>query len=179
MAYIKKADRKPKEEASTNTTTLDEILKGQIELAKSIDSLSVRVKELEEKEVKVHIDDPITSTASILTKLASDTTSYNPITTNDYNPIPSAYSDEVRKVLNQKFGIDLIYSSDLPQFEFTIIIPDEYCTMPQNEKDIKKVDLRTKVIKHSEGINGVKEWAERVFNTFPPELKAKITIDRK
>ena len=39
-------------------------------------------------------------------------------------------------------------------------------------------DKRVKVIDYAEGINGVKLFVERVFNSFGPEYQAMIVADR-
>jgi len=91
--------------------------------------------------------------------------------------IPPEWIDVVHSVLNKKFGVKVEYFKDRPEFLFTIVVPDEYSNMPLKEKEVKKVDLRSKVIPIAEGVNGVRQWAEQVYNNFSPEIRAKIKSD--
>ena len=89
----------------------------------------------------------------------------------DY-PIPFEYRGIVNDVLNKNFEIRLEPQPDSPSFVFTIVVPKEYSSLPQGE------DIRPKVIQFSDGVNGVRLWAEKVYNNFSPEVQARIAADR-
>ena len=93
-------------------------------------------------------------------------------------PIPQEYRETINQTLNKNFGIDVKAMSDSPAFMLTIIVPKKYSNMTKDEWDVKGADLRSRVINYAEGTNGVKLWAEQVFNNFAPEIKAQIVADR-
>ena len=57
-------------------------------------------------------------------------------------------------------------------------MPEKYSNMSQEQKDTFKADLRSKVISYAEGTNGVRIWAEGVYNNLGAEIQALITQDR-
>jgi len=93
-------------------------------------------------------------------------------------PIPKEYRETVDKILNKSFGIRIIPRSDALVFEFVIIVPDRYSNMTSSQREIMKEDIRPRVIPMAEGINGVKEWTEKVYRNFNPEIQALIVADR-
>ena len=97
--------------------------------------------------------------------------------TNTY-PVPTEYLELVRVILNERFKIQITPLSDTPAFQFTVIVPEEYSNASPSQKQMYKYDLRPKVISFAEGVNGVREWCEKVYRNFNPETQAKITADR-
>ena len=93
-------------------------------------------------------------------------------------PIPQEYREIVDQTLNRHFGIEVKAFSDQPAFMFTIVVPKKYSNLSLEEYQMKGADLRSRVINFAEGANGVKLWADKVFNNFVPELKAQIIADR-
>ena len=93
-------------------------------------------------------------------------------------PIPQEYREIVDQTLNRHFGIEVKAFSDQPAFMFTIVVPKKYSNLTEEEYQMKGADLRSRVINFAEGANGVKLWADKVFNNFVPELKAQIISDR-
>ena len=93
-------------------------------------------------------------------------------------PIPLEYRELVDKTLNKSFGVRVESMTDAPAFIFSIIVPDKYSNMPLAQKEVNKVDTRLKVISMAEGINGVREWTERVYKNFNLETQALIMADR-
>ena len=93
-------------------------------------------------------------------------------------PIPLEYRELVDKTLNKSFGVRVEPMTDALAFIFSIIVPDKYSNMPLAQKEVNKVDTRLKVISMAEGINGVREWAERVYKNFNLETQALIMADR-
>lgn len=95
-------------------------------------------------------------------------------------PVPAEYQEEKNKVLNQDFGLEVSYPSDgRPVFEFSVIVPEKYSNMTQSQKEATKgIDKRPLVIENALGINGVRQWLERVYKNLGPEAQARITADR-
>lgn len=101
------------------------------------------------------------------------------VTTNHPSqPVPVEYRELVDSILNHLFGIRVQSMSDTPSFSFTIVVPEKYSDMSPSYKEMYKEDIRPKVISYSEGLNGVREWTERVFKRFNPDVQALITSDR-
>ncbi len=94
------------------------------------------------------------------------------------NPIPMEYREIIDTVLNHSFGITIDPLPDRPAFMLNIIVPEKYSNMDANEKAVKKVDLRAKIIHYAEGSNGVRQYAELIANNLGPELRANIIADR-
>jgi len=91
--------------------------------------------------------------------------------------IPMEYREIVNEVLNKKFGVKIDYLPDKPQFIFSVIVPKEYSNMSEEEWEIKKADVRSKVISMAEGANGVRQWCEQIYNNLSPETRARIKQD--
>lgn len=93
-------------------------------------------------------------------------------------PVPSEWQEAVETILNKKFKVEVDYSSDSPTFGFSILVPQEYSNAPKPHWETYHEDRRTRVINNADGVGGVKQWVERVYNNFDNETKAKITSDR-
>lgn len=93
-------------------------------------------------------------------------------------PIPSDFLECVKTSLNNKFGVEIEYSSNTPNFGFSILVPKEYSNAGKPHWEMYGEDRRTRMISNAEGLQGVKQWVERVYNNFDTETKARITIDR-
>ena len=93
-------------------------------------------------------------------------------------PIPLEYRDVVHTVLNAKFGIHIEALSDSPAFRFIVVVPENYSNVSDEYRRVYKEDLRPKVISYAEGINGVRDWCERVYNSFNQDRKTQIAMDR-
>ena len=94
------------------------------------------------------------------------------------DPIPPDFSDIVRNTLNKNFTVELFSRTDAPLMELHIVVPDKYSTMTVEAKEMVKRDIRTRVISYAEGVNGVREFAEKVYNSFTPEYRSQIVADR-
>jgi hypothetical protein len=101
-----------------------------------------------------------------------------PVAVQSPNPIPVEYRDIVDTELNRSFGITIETRTDAPLFTFTIVVPDKYSSMTPGQRELQQQDIRPKVLSFGDGSTGVREWAQRVFNSFSPELKAQIVADR-
>ena len=93
-------------------------------------------------------------------------------------PIPLEYQGIVGQILNKDFGIRIEPQPDAPAFIFTVVVPDKYSPMTPAQRQTQKEDIRPKVIQFSDGVNGVRLWAEKVYNNFSPEVQARIAADR-
>lgn len=93
-------------------------------------------------------------------------------------PIPEDYREIVDHVLNKNFGIQVIPRSDSPHFELIIVVPDKYSSISAEQKKALGADLRPKVLNYAEGLNGVREWAEKVYENLSSEIKALVVADR-
>jgi hypothetical protein len=93
-------------------------------------------------------------------------------------PVPQEYREIVDQTLNRHFGVDLKMTPGDMSFMLTIIVPKKYSNMTEGEWAMKGADLRSRVITYAEGTNGVKMWADKVFDNFASEMKAQIIADR-
>lgn len=143
-------------------------------ISETLEDLTNRIEKLENKEKEIKVE----------TTATTDTTQVKPeipiaqIKPEEGFPVPLEYREIINSVLNKDFGLKIDPLSDSPAFTMTIVVPDKYSNMPTDQKAIMKVDLRSKTITYAEGVNGVKMWAEQVFNNFNAETKAQIVADR-
>jgi hypothetical protein len=93
-------------------------------------------------------------------------------------PVPQEYREIIDQTLNRHFGVDVKMSPGDMSFMLTIIVPEKYSNMTKEEWKMRGADLRSRVITYAEGVNGVKMWADRVFDNFTSEMKAQIIADR-
>lgn len=92
------------------------------------------------------------------------------------DPIPSEYRGLIDVQLNKNFGIHV--KSGMGNFQFTILVPKKYSTMSDEQWKMLHFDKRVKVVPISEGLEGVRLFVEKVFNSFNPEYQAMIVADR-
>ena len=111
-------------------------------------------------------------------KISSQTTSTISSGVNDKYPIPMEYREIISSILNHSFGVSLEPLTDRPAFSLIVVVPDKYSNIKADEKDVCKVDIRSKVITYAEGVNGVRVWAEQIANNLGPEIRAQIIADR-
>lgn len=94
-----------------------------------------------------------------------------PVPVPDY-PVPAEYKEIIELTFNKSFGVRLEPMSDTPAFLLSIVIPPKYSKVTSGE------DLRPKVITYSDGVQGVRMWAEKVFGNFDVETQNLIVSDR-
>lgn len=92
-------------------------------------------------------------------------------------PIPTEFRTLVNDILNPQFDIDIEYK-ETASFAFSILVPRKYSTESESYWKTTGEDRRTKVIQNTFGVNGVRQWCERVYDSFPPETKSQIVFDR-
>lgn len=93
-------------------------------------------------------------------------------------PVPPEYREIVDSKLNKSFEIKIIPRADSPLFEFGIVVPEKYSSLTPEEKKMNAEDLRSRILSYADGPNGVRQWVERVYENFNPEIKAQIVADR-
>jgi hypothetical protein len=91
-------------------------------------------------------------------------------------PIPGEYRKIVDEVLNKNFGVEVNYLMN--GIKFVIIVPKQYQSFNEVEKKMNIPDRRSRIINPALGANGVRDHAEKVFLSFNPEIRAKITNER-
>ena len=94
-----------------------------------------------------------------------------PVKVPDY-PIPAEYKEVVELTFNKSFGVRLEPMTDNPAFLFSIVVPPKYSRVTSGE------DLRPKVITYSDGVSGVRMWADKVWNNFDSDMQSLIINDR-
>lgn len=77
-------------------------------------------------------------------------------------PIPPDWRKMVDDLLGRDFGIDVVYPQSGSGFLFKIIVPAEKSNASQSHKEFYKVDIRTKAISYSDGIEGIRKFCELV-----------------
>ena len=138
----------------------------------AIQDLTKRVEALEEKA-----SIPVLAETPKVVELAQDTAA-SVTAQPTLAPVPLEYRLLVDNTLNRAFGVEIIPRSDAPLFEFAILVPDKYSTMTPAYKEMYKTDRRPKVMGYADGANGVRDWCEKVFNNFNPDMRALIVADR-
>lgn len=104
----------------------------------------------------------------------------NPVTTSSSSlyPVPVEFRDIIDTVLNKKFGTEIVYLPETTSFQFSILVPKEYSNASEAHWSIQKEDRRSKVIENALGVNGVRDWATKVYENLSVEAKSKIFYDR-
>lgn len=149
----------PKEKKPTIVEVLTDLIGVVKDMAQKIDKLS-------EPEAKISktIERSVTETTSETFERAYS--------------VPSDYRDIIDTTLNKNFGVEVVPLSDRPAFMLSILVPESYSNATKPYLEMYKKDVRPKVIYNHESLNGVKEWAEMVYNNFDLETKSRITADR-
>ena len=80
----------------------------------------------------------------------------------DLSPIPPSWRKMVDEILGLDFGLNVSYPDKGSGFLFKIIVPMEKSNMPEAQRQMYKVDIRTKAISYGEGVDGVKRYCELV-----------------
>jgi len=89
----------------------------------------------------------------------------------DINPVPAKYRLLVDEILGPQFGINVVYPDKGSGFLFKVIVPLELSNASSSHKEFYKADVRTKAIGYEKGIEGVREYLERVARNLKINLK--------
>lgn len=92
--------------------------------------------------------------------------------------IPSDYRVAVDTILNKSFDIKVNPLPDRPAFEFTIVVPKQYSNASPAHLQTYGGDYRPIILDNVLGINGVKDWATKVFNQLGQTIQTQVTMDR-
>lgn len=76
--------------------------------------------------------------------------------------VPPAWREIINKTLGPDFGVDVVYPESGTSFQLKIIVPKEKSNASQAHLDFYKVDVRSKSLSYSEGIDGVRKYCELV-----------------
>ena len=145
-----------------------EIMAKLAELSEGLGKVNERLDEMATKKV---LEESIVPAPEIPTVSSSNSTEVK-------QPIPLEYTELVRSLLNQHFGVEIKYLPDQVAFEFAILVPKNYSNAGDSHWATYHEDKRSKVIQNAYGANGVREYVLQVYENFPPEIKSMITYDR-
>lgn len=88
--------------------------------------------------------------------------------------IPRDYINLVKEMLGEDFGLKIDYFTDRPEFMLSIIVPKKFSSLDGNNYDERGGDVRSRVIKNAEGINGVREWVKMVHDNVTRYMNEQI-----
>lgn len=77
-------------------------------------------------------------------------------------PVPPKWRAMVDEILGTDFGLNVIYPDQGSGFMFQILVPKDKSNASKSYLEFYKVDVRTKALAGSEGIDGIKEFCEKV-----------------
>ncbi len=167
-----------KEEKKLSLKTLDgEISKIKDGQKEFLDLVKAELQVIKDEiaNFKTFHSNPILDTPKrVLPELKPESTAT--VVTTGKLPVPPEYQDIVKYALNAKFQATIDYNPE--GMSFTIVVPDKYSTLTVEQRKNIGGDLRTKVVPNFEGANGIKLWAEKVFNSFSTEIRSQIMADR-
>lgn len=145
MTYIRKADRVKKdsqiEEPDPRYATKEDLNRINSSLEKLTDILTSKTKEIEEPvslPINLEAEQP------------------------DKSPVPPKWRAIVDEVLGTDFGINIVYPDQGSGFLFKVIVPKEKSNAAKDYLEMYKVDVRTKAVSYQDGIEGVKQFCERI-----------------
>ena len=149
--------------------------KGRPKFENRIIALEERVVKLEEK-----LNSPVlvAETSPMPVAETPPIPAFVPPAVDQGAPVPVDFRLVVNDILNRHFDIRITPRADSPQFEFGIVVPEKYSSLRPVEKELIKEDLRIKVLGYADGVAGVREWSQRVYDSFNQEVKAQIVADR-
>ena len=151
-------------------STNRELEQNLIEMAKAVKDLSFDVLAIKKKMDTAPVSMPKVEPVLPMPSLVSSISPLSPF------PVPPEYRELINNTLNKQFGTEIEYTPT--GFLFTIIVPEKYSMLTAKDKEMIKIDKRTKLIPNYEGSNGVRQWVELVYSSFSSEFKSLITADR-
>ena len=93
-------------------------------------------------------------------------------------PVPTDYRLAVNEVLSPEFDVYIKPSGDSPTFQLVILVPEKYSNISGAQRQIYKVDVRSRVISLADGANGVREYAKKVLGNLGPDTQQRILADK-
>lgn len=80
----------------------------------------------------------------------------------DKSPVPPKWRQVVDEILGPDFGINVVYPDTGNGFLFKLIVPLDKSNADKAYLELYKVDIRTKSLSYSDGIDGVRKYCELV-----------------
>ena len=136
--------------------------------------LNERVEQLETRIIKLEAE------KSVITIVPKEPIRPSAPVVDDFPayPIPADFAETVDIILNKSFKVRCEPLQDSPAFKLTIVVPEKYSSMTPALKEMIHQDARVKVIPFSEGVSGVRQWADMVYTTFNKTTQMQIVEDR-
>lgn len=154
MAKDKKEKKEKKEKKPKGMTT-----------DQKLDVLIGAVSKLVELNTVQNVEKSIDSSPEKEEKTGSGSNRYVPSIDDETYPnsyMPPKYRSIVDSVLSTDFGARVIDFDDRTEFQFDIIVPEKYSSVPKSERDLGVKDIRTRIIPRALGENGVREWCNLI-----------------
>ena len=146
---------------------------------KVTDAMLQLVEAVKENTVLLHSLFKSVTPVATVKELHKGVVDETPATVSDSKiPVPLEYRHVVDAGLNKSFGIEIEPLFDRPSFTLVIVTPEKYSNLSEEYKKLYKRDLRPKILNYADGINGVRQWAEQVFNSFNQDIRSMIVADR-
>ena len=146
----------------------DKAADAMLQLVEAVKENTVLLHSLFKKQEQLISVAPAPVISEVATTLSSET----------IIPVPLEYRHVVDAGLNKSFGIEIEPLFDRPSFTLVIVTPEKYSNLSEEYKKLYKRDLRPKILNYADGINGVRQWAEQVFNSFNQDIRSMIVADR-
>jgi hypothetical protein len=96
--------------------------------------------------------------------------------TYDSEPIPTDIREAVDLILNKEFEVRI--NSQPGAFQLHVLVPKKYSNASPAHWEQYKEDDHAVVIERHKGLEGVKEWLNRVFNNLGQDARTQIVIER-
>jgi len=78
--------------------------------------------------------------------------------------IPPKYRAIASQILSPEFGIDVLDFADRTDFQFSVIVPEKFSSVSQDDRAKGVRDIRSRMIPRALGENGVREWCTLIRN---------------
>lgn len=168
LLVLLEGEEEPKEEQVKAPSELMSII---TDIATNLQQLNLKVAALEDKSEKVSptvvpsTNIPIQS-APVEGKKEQEV-AHEP---GFFQQVPADIRATATAILGPDFDYEVVSLTDQPAFNFTIIVPSKY-----SELKGKEIDRRSRVIQNNLGLNGVRDWSEKVKGNIIKFLGANLT----
>ena len=88
--------------------------------------------------------------------------------------VPPEWRKLVDEILGTEFGINVSYPNNGSGFLFKVVVPESKSNMNQAYREMYKVDVRTKAVPYSEGVEGIRKFIELVKKNLANSKKESI-----
>ena len=91
---------------------------------------------------------------------------------------PSLIQKELlTRYLTRDFDAEIV-PMDGTTYNFRVIVPDKYNTIPLSQRGPKVRDIRPKVLHYADGDRAVEEWLNLIYKSFSPDQQATMILER-